>query len=293
MTPINTETVFRGLALSGGISVGRVCLFNENRHSNLPAYKVAGDGVDRECARVARALKLVSERLERVRADVAQRIGQAEAEIFVAQRMILEDASLGAEVLRAIRERGCNAETAITSVLDFYEGQLQQVDDDYIKDRASDIGEVRRRLLDVLGNMRPSLQCGPESHCQRGHSRIVVAEELTPSLTLSLDPEHTIGFVTEHGGINSHAAILARALEIPAVSGVPHIHSLISCGTEVVVNGDTGEVIIRPSEETVRRGPRGGARGRTARHGEHQPCRGCRHRPGDAGRGDRAVPYRV
>ena len=143
-----------------------------------------------------------------------------------------------------------NVEEAIKLTLDAYELRLSEVDNEYIKERASDIGEIKRRLLDVLGNMNPSLQCSGEEHCQRGRDRIVVAEELTPSMTLMLDTQHTAGFITERGGMTSHAAIIARALGIPAVSGIRNIHSLISCGTEVMVNGETGEVIVWPSEET-------------------------------------------
>jgi len=117
----------------------------------------------------------------------------------------------------------------------------------------ADIGEVRRRLLDVLGNMNPSLQCSDQAHCQRGRNRIIVAEELTPSLTTELERDRILGFVTERGGPTSHAAILARALGIPAVSGIKGIHGQLSCGTELLINGDTGEVIVWPSDSTIRR----------------------------------------
>ncbi|MFC1461695.1 putative PEP-binding protein, partial [Verrucomicrobiota bacterium] len=112
------------------------------------------------------------------------------------------------------------------------------------------IGEVKRRLLDVLGNMKPSLQCD-KGHCQQGRNRIVVAEELTPALTVDIDPEQTIGFVTEHGGVNSHAAILARAMGIPAVSGLAGIRDRIGCGVELLINGERGEVVIWPTDETL------------------------------------------
>ncbi|HEO70355.1 MAG TPA: phosphoenolpyruvate--protein phosphotransferase, partial [Candidatus Hydrogenedentes bacterium] len=125
----------------------------------------------------------------------------------------------------------------------------------YIRERATDIGEVKRRLLDVLANMNPSLQCTGFGHCRRGKDRIVVAEELTPSLTVDLDTEHTKAFVTERGGPGSHAAILARALAIPAVSSIRNIHSMISCGTEALIDGDKGEVYVWPSEKTLGRYP--------------------------------------
>ena len=255
MTPAKTsaETRFVGLPISGGTAVARVCLFNEKRHSNLPAFRVAGDGVQREKSRVERAIALVGDQLDVVISSVLQRVGPAEAQIFEAQKAILADKVLLREILGAIESMKLNAEAAVTKVLDVYESRLAEVDNEYIKERASDIGEIRRRLLDVLANITPSLQCGDQNHCQRGRDRIIVAEELTPSLTVDLDSERILGFVTERGGPTSHAAILARALGIPAVSGVHGIHGMISCGTELLLNGDSGEVIVWPTEETIRR----------------------------------------
>jgi len=247
------ETVLKGLPVSEGYAVARVCLFNEKRHSNLPIYRVEGAGIERELAKVKRAIAVVGERLEAIRKEVAESVGRAEAEIFVAQKAILEDPTLFGQIEAVIKEQALNAETAITRVLDEFEARLQQLDNAYIRERASDFGEIKRRLLDVLGNMRPDLQCSDQHHCQRGKNRIVVAEEMTPTLTTELDTRHLMGLVTERGGYNSHGAILARALGIPAVSGVRGIHSSISCGTEILVNGTTGEVVIWPSEETVTR----------------------------------------
>jgi len=235
------------------MAVARVCLFNDKRHRNITIYKVAADGIAGETERVRQAIRVVSDQLGDVAKNVAQRIGAAEAQIFEAQQAILADPVLVEEIFGAIRTLKVNAEAAVTQTLDVYEARLSEVDNEYIRERASDIGEIRRRLLDVLANMNPSLQCGDQEHCQQGHHRIIVAEELTPSLTVELDTEHTLGFVTERGGPTSHAGILARALGIPAVSGIEGIHSLLSCGTELLLDGDTGQVVIWPDEETVAR----------------------------------------
>lgn len=250
---IYTETRLHGLALSGGVGVARVCLFNENRHSNLPMYKVEGEeGIEREKNRLKRAFEIVGSRLTSLQQEVSRQIGDSEAEIFGVQKTLLEDPSLGDSMLETIEKRSTNAEAALGVVMDYYENQLHRLDSEYMQERSSDLDELRRRLLDVLANMNPSLQCNTESgQCQRGYNRIVVAEELTPSLTVELDTEHTIAFVTEHGGVNSHAAILAKALGIPAVSGIKGIYSELSCGTELLVDGDNGEVIVWPEEKTV------------------------------------------
>jgi phosphoenolpyruvate-protein phosphotransferase len=251
----NTEERLQGLPISGGKALGRVCLFNEGRHNNLPLYRVHGEGVPRERERLERAIEIVDGRLAELTDRVRERVGQAEAEIFVAQRVILEDEELRRRVLDGIEAQECNAEAAVASTLDGYEDMLAQIDSDYIKERASDIGELKRRLLDVLRDMNPQLQCAGQDHCQRGRDRIVVAAELTPRLTLDLDAQSTRGFVTERGGTTSHAGILARALGIPAVSGIAGVHGAISCGTPVLIDGDAGDVVLRPSPETLARYP--------------------------------------
>ena len=250
-SPHSTETRLSGLPISGGIVFGKVCRFNENRHENLAVYRVSGSGVPGEKNRVRRAVDLATGQLDGLIEDVAERIGPAEAKIFEAQQAILGDSVLMKKIFADIETAGFNAESAVTRVLDDYESRLLEVDNDYIKERATDIGEIRRRLLDVLGNTNPSLQCAEDRHCQRGRNRIIVTPELTAGMTVDLDSQQTVGFVTERGGPTSHAAILARSLGIPAVSGVKEVHSLLSCGTELLLNGNTGEVIVWPDEETV------------------------------------------
>lgn len=251
MTPRTVkETRLQGIPLSKGCVVGKVCMVNENRHTDVPMYRVEGIGAEAEIRRFERAREIAGERLDNIRNEVREKIGVAEAEIFVAQKMILDDPDLAREITNRIVEQATNAETAIVAAFDLYEGRMAALSNEYLSARASDIGEIRQRLLDVLGNMRPTLRCDKE-HCQQGRDRIVAAEELTPSLTIEIEPEKTLAFITERGGINSHAAILARALGIPAVSGLEGITGKVGCGTEVLVNGDTGEVILWPSESAA------------------------------------------
>jgi len=254
----DNEQRFTGLAISPGLAVAPICLFRQSRHNVLPSYEVHGKGIDREKTRLQKAREIVVERLEGLRSTVTDRIGAAEAEIFVAQKMMLTDPVLGEQLDSAISD-GCNAERAVTQTLDDYEAQLAQLDDEYIRERASDLGELKRRMLDVLCDTKPSFQCAADANCRRGKDRIVITEELTPSVTLELETDRLLGFVTERGGMTSHAAILARALGIPAVSGIENIQNLVSCGSEVLLDGNTGEVILRPGAETKAR-----AAGRTA-----------------------------
>ncbi|MDP6636055.1 MAG: phosphoenolpyruvate--protein phosphotransferase [Phycisphaerae bacterium] len=245
----NNETRYTGLPISPGVVLAKVCLFKQSMHNTMPSYEVSGKGVEREKSRLAKAREIVVTRLEDLTGTVTDRIGPAEAGIFVAQKMMLQDPVLCGEMDAEIDE-GCNAERALTITLDRYESQLAQLDDEYIKERASDLGELKRRLLDVLCDTSPSFECSADSKCRRGNDRVVVTEELTPSIAMEIEGNGLLGFVTERGGKTSHAAILARALGIPAISGLPDIHNQIPCGTEILLNGNTGELVVRPSAQT-------------------------------------------
>lgn len=254
-TIISRETRLKGLSISSGIAFSRTCLFHEGRHSDMPDYRVTKTEIPKQIKRFEKARKAASKKFENLIREVRNRIGPAEAEIFVAQKMILEDPSLEKRIHAIIERDRVNAEKALSKALDDFEAKLQLMDHDYLKERASDIGEIKRRLLDVMADISPSLECAGQKHCRKGKNRIVVARELTPSLTTELDTRHTRGFVTEHGGAGSHAAILARSLGIPAVSGIRGIHDAISCGTEILIDGDRGRVIVWPSAKTLEKYP--------------------------------------
>ena len=247
---LNTETEFRGLAVSPGQVMARVCLFRQALHENVPEYRVAGEAKKEERHRLQEAVAVVLDRLEGLQEVVRDRVGPAEAEIFSVQRAILEDPALESQLMDAV-DQGRNAEVAVKQTLEAYETRMRELDSDYQSERAGDLGELKRRLLGQLVQTTSAFACENEPYCQRGKGRIVVTEALTPSLALELNSDDIRGLVTERGGATSHAAILARGLGIPAVSGVPHIHDLVACGTEVLLDGDAGEVVVWPSEATM------------------------------------------
>ena len=241
----------RGIPVSGGVAVSRVCLFNDRRHTPLTNAAAGTVSPAAELERLQAAVTRALEQLADLSRNVADRIGPAEAEIFSAQAMILEDEAVLGKI-RAAVDASTPAPQAVARVLDEYEARLLELDNEYIRERASDIGELKRRLLDILENTRPALQCAGQPHCRKGRDRIIVAEELTPTLTTEVDARYVRGFVTERGGKTSHAAILARALGIPAVTGIKGLHGSIACGTEVLIDGGSGEVIVNPPAELVR-----------------------------------------
>ena len=243
------EKTVKGVALSPGIAVARICRLNDNRYSNVPDYEVESKDFAYEKERFYKARAVAKENVIKIAERVRVKVGDAEAGIFDAHVMILEDPQLQMDVEQLIEKKNMNAEAAIAETLDSYEMRLLEIDDEYIRERATDFGEIKRRLLAELGE-KLTAQCD-DGLCQRGHNRIVVAEELTPQLTVDLDTDSVMGFITERGGKNAHGAILARALGIPAVSGLSKIRDMVSCGMEILVNGTTGEVTLWPRESTV------------------------------------------
>jgi phosphotransferase system enzyme I (PtsI) len=221
-----------------------------HHHSSGFRNRIEPDRAGGEEARVRSAIVEVAGQLDEIRMRVEREIGKAEAGIFAAQKAILEDPGLESRIVQAIRALNLDAESAVSEALDFFENKLLAFDNEYMKERATDFGELRRRLTDVLTGMKPMFQC-VEGGCRRGNNRIVVTSELTPYLTMELDTGHVLGFVSERGGPTSHAAILARALGIPAVSGIAGFRSRVHCGAELLINGDTGEVVLWPSEATL------------------------------------------
>ena len=251
----------KGLAISGGAVFARAFVLDERAKGDVPVYRIDESAVPGEQERLKTALAATSEQIAALIQQVEERLGTNQANIFVVQRLMVEDVSLIEQMMAAIAE-GTNAEAALDKVLDTYEGMLKEIDDEYISERASDVGEVRRRVLSQLGESTASVR---ETRLRElfeiEEPRIIVAQELTPGETFGLSAENTVGFITEHGGTASHAAILARSMGIPAVSGVEGAHRILNHGQELLINGDTGEVVLWPSRETLRVCPQHRRRG--------------------------------
>jgi len=244
------EKIFKGIPVSGGTAVASVCLFDENKH-NLPIPSDQKPDPEKEKNRLGKARIFVENQFDLLIQQVKEQIGKSESEIFVAQKLILLDTSMEKKINKIIETDLVYAEQAISTVFNEYEEKIAKIDDEYLKERASDIGEIKRRLINTLQNVIPSFKCTGHSKCSHGKNRIVIAKELTPSLLLEFKEKNVKGFVTEHGGITSHTAIIARALGIPAVTGIKDIFNAITCGTETLINGKTGEVILWPKKTTV------------------------------------------
>jgi phosphoenolpyruvate-protein phosphotransferase (PTS system enzyme I) len=250
-TPDKTPRVFKGSTINAGRVAAQVCLFSAGRQKLIPEYTLAEDELTSELGRFQSARAQCSEELGQVAKEVETSIGKAEAEIFTTQRHILNDPKVVDAVALIITAERKNAEWAISRVLTEFEEKMASLDNQYLRERSSDLGELRRRLLNLLTDERAGFLCEGQIHCRRGEHRVIVAEELTPNMIVNMKMNKVMGFVTEHGGITSHAAILARSLGVPAVSGVSGFMQHVACGDTVLINGDTGEVHLHPDKTTL------------------------------------------
>lgn len=255
----------RGVPISDGIACGPARLVFRDSRDYVPHFTVDKAAVAAEKARLAQALSQAAKELDRVIAMVEKRLGRAQANIFAAQQMIILDDALRLEAENLIDSQHINAESACAKVLDVFESRLQEFDNDYLKDRSTDIGEVRRRILDVFRGGRAGadaarLQPPADGPC------IIVAEELLPGEAVSFNPQNTAGFLTERGGPASHVAILARGMGIPAISGVESLFDCVTSGDQLLLNGTTGEFIVNPTRQSLNLCPNLGRLGALRTH---------------------------
>ncbi len=242
---------FKGLSISGGKVHGAVCLYSAHKHADTTVRLIAETEIAFEIERLDNAVDECAKELEQFTADVRERVGAAESEIFSAQRHILLDKTILATIRAHITTELTNAESAVARIFGQFEERFLAMSDMLLRERSTDIGEVRHRLISSLAGTRAGFNCAGLHKCSRGRDRIIVAEELTADMMVHMDSSRVRGIVTEKGGVGSHAAMIARSLGIPAVSGLRGVYSAVSCGSSLLVDGDTGEVFIDPDERFI------------------------------------------
>ena len=245
MSRIGT-TILLGLAASPGIAIGR-CWTIDRRKVRTPKRKLGPEEVEGELARLRTALELSDLQLADVRAKLAKSEGGAGADhtaIIDMHRMMLKDEMLVLEAQRLIREERLNAEWGVKRALRKIKGAFHEQADEYFKERRADIDFVGERIVkNLVGQPVDVEELPPEG-------AVVVAHDLSPADTALLLHERKIaGFVTDVGTKTSHTAIVARALELPAVVGVGRISTLAERGDWIVVDGGRGTVVINPTPE--------------------------------------------
>ncbi|ADE14899.1 phosphoenolpyruvate-protein phosphotransferase [Nitrosococcus halophilus Nc 4] len=251
-----TGIQLKGIPLSPGVAWGRACFYGEATPFLTFDHREAID----EAGRLNETLTWMVKRLEVLAQEAEAKLDSGMADVFRMQRMILEDPNLQQRLFAFIEHQGLDAERAVEKQLEQYQIQLQTLETEYLRQRAADIAEIKQGLLDHLRRATPFLHCKDMPHCEIGECRlkndhIVIASELTSHLLIEADC-HVKGFLVEKGGIHSHAAILARALGLPVIGGIQHPHQAIPPHAKILINGDTGKVILNPSAKTLHQGTR-------------------------------------
>ncbi len=244
------EVVMKGIPVSHGIGIGPVFAETESFPSEAEAHLVAPEDVPAELKRLEVAMRLAREELAKVREEAARKVGDHDARIFLVHLQVLEDRSLQEQIEASIRDEGVSAEAGVAHVIGRYADAFSKLEDPLARERATDVKDVGRRLLRHLSSSVEETTASPPTRY------ILVTKELFPSDAARLDRDRLAGIVTEVGGKASHAAILARALGIPAVTGVRQTARLLG-GKTTIVDGRDGTVVVDPTKETLERYLRG------------------------------------
>ncbi len=234
--------MLKGTNVSSGIGIGNAVIVEEKE---LVIRREAVADAAAEVERFKGALDTTLKKTEELAADLATRVGEKEAEIMQGHMMLLMDPMLTGEIETAITGESICAEYAIEQVCTTYADMFASMDDELMQQRATDMRDIKERMQrELLGLESVDIAAIPAG-------TILVAKDLTPSMTAGIRPENVAGIVTELGGKTSHSAILARALEIPAVVAVPDLMSQVENGHVIVLDGSEGIVYVDPDQAVV------------------------------------------
>ena len=233
-----------GIGASEGVSIGKVLLFVEG-NIVIPQEIDANSTIEGELAKLENGLKKSKTQLIAIREKVKEKMGEDKAAIFDGHIMLLEDEDLIEEVEAKITGDKLPAARALREGIDEYREMISQLDDPYLRERAADLQDIGKRWLKNL------LEIKINDFSNLEPNTIVVTKDLTPSDTAQLDLENCVGFITEIGGKTAHSAIMARSLELPAVVGVKGVLGEVKDGELVIMDGETGEIFLEPTEKLV------------------------------------------
>jgi phosphoenolpyruvate-protein phosphotransferase (PTS system enzyme I) len=234
----------KGTGVSPGVVVGPVFLLVP-RTDSVVVRDVAPEDVDLEICRLEEALIETRAQIRGIQKDLERRTRLGDASILDPHLMVLDDRTFLEEVVREIRDRRINAEAVVKAAADRYMDILASLDDVYLRERVVDVKDVARRIIQ---NLSPSAGASPKA-VPSGH--IIVAADLAPTETAAFRKETVSGFATDMGSSTSHTAVMARALEIPAVVALHDISERVATGDEILIDGNRGVLIIRPTPEQL------------------------------------------
>ena len=240
---LEPEIIYEGIPASPGITVASIHVMARG-FSAPEVYEIEEKDVAREQERFVQAVEITKKQLTELQTRLENLAGDAEQAIFEAHVMLLEDRAVTDKVIGAIKSRRQNAEFAFYAVMQNFLEAMRRIADPYLRERTADIEDVSQR---VLRNFRPDEDAQQQLPDGR---HILIAYDLSPSDTASMNRRHVLGFATEQGSVNSHTAILARALGIPAVLGLDGSVIDIKALTPAILDGYTGKLILNPSAAT-------------------------------------------
>lgn len=233
--------MLKGVNASEGIGIGKVMLIEE---VSLDYEKKQITDTQAEIDRYRKVFDAYCEKTEKQAENIKNTIGEKEADIILGHLLMLKDPAMSSSIEGNISS-GCCAEDAVAQVCDMFIGVFSMADDELTKQRASDVEDIKNGLITMLlGKEEVDIASAPSG-------TVLVAKDLTPSMTSCIVKENIVGIVTEVGGKTSHSAILARAMEIPAVLSVPNAMETFENGQEIIVDGSHGEVIENPSDGEI------------------------------------------
>jgi phosphotransferase system enzyme I (PtsI) len=241
--PPPQQHIYKGTAVSPGIAVGPVLLLYADEHI-IRKRRIRPEDVAGEITRFEAALLKTRQQIQNIRNQLASSIGEADASIFDAHLLLLEDTSLIESVKEQLLSRLVNVDYAYEQVVRSFTRKMRELDDDYFRERAGDFLDVSRR---VLRNLQGKVDT--ELHSLDAPS-IVLAHDLSPSDTAGFDRQLVLGIATEAGSRTSHSAIMARSMNLPAVVGLRDTIGKFEPGVEVLIDGYEGLLIVNPTEQT-------------------------------------------
>lgn len=235
--------VYKGKSVFGGIAIGKIQVYGRGE-KQVKRTKV--EDVEAEILRYRQATQEAMDQLKALYEKALQEVGEANAAIFEIHQMMLEDGDYQESIENIIHTQGVNAEYAVAQTGDNFAQMFASMEDDYMRGRAADVRDISERLLTVL-------QGGDEEKMNLKEPVIIVADDLAPSETVQLDKDMVLSFVTVHGSLNSHTAILARTIGIPALVGAGVSLDETIDGKLGIVDGTDGTFYVEPDEETLGR----------------------------------------
>lgn len=246
MPPKLSEREYTGIPVSPGVAIGKVFLF-DSEEDVVSKHKINKEDIPREIARFEDALIETRKEIQEIQKKISKSLGAEHGEIFNAHLLVLEDRALIEEVIKKLNKEKVNVEYIFSNVSQKYAKIFSKMEDEYLKERSSDIRDVERRVLhNLVGRKKQDL-------ANLAEEVIVVAYDLAPTDTALMHKEKVIGFATDIGGKTSHTAIMARALGIPAVVGLHDVSKRVPPDATIIIDGHRGLLIVNPAKATLKR----------------------------------------